>query len=60
MKKKTINLIFDPTKKLDRLVFMNSMASVVQILHTDPEVNVIQIQIAMGGKVKKYYDVKLK
>lgn len=59
MKAKSIALIFDPKKKLGRVDFMNSMANVLQILHTDGSVKTIEIQIAEGGKVKKTYPIKL-
>lgn len=58
--KKAIQLIFDPEKKLDRVQFMNTIASVVQILHTDKSVGTIEIQIAKAGKISKTYAIKLK
>ncbi len=59
MKSKSIQLLFDPKKKLSKLDFMNTIASVVQILHTDPEVGVIDIQISENKKIKHSFPIKL-
>ncbi len=32
-------------KKMAKLDFMNAMANVVQIVHTDPKVNIIRFQV---------------
>lgn len=52
-------MIFDPSKKLDRVAFMNAIAGVCQILNSDPTVKSVEIQIAENGKVKKSYPIKL-
>lgn len=57
--KKTITLQFDPTKKLKRVSFMNTIASVVQILHTDPTVGFIELQFYNKKTLKDSYKIKL-
>ena len=57
MKKKTITLMFDPKKKLQKVSFMNTLASVVQIMHTDPEVGYLDIQIYDKAKLKESFKI---
>ena len=58
-KDKSIAMIFDPAKKLKRIDFMNAIAGICQILHTDPTVKTIEIQISEKGKIKKTYPIKI-
>lgn len=53
---RTITLKIDPKKKMAKLDFMNAMANVVQIVHGDPQVNIIRFEIKGKGTV----DLKLK
>lgn len=53
---RTIELKIDPKKKMAKVDFMNAMANVVQIIHSDPVVDTIRFQIKGAGK----FDLKLK
>lgn len=59
MSVKNINLIFDPSKKMGRVDFMNSMAEVLRILHTDPKVKCVVISTFKNGKQDHSFTVKL-
>lgn len=50
MKKKTVKLIFDTSKKLGKTDFMNAMANVLQVMHTDPDARIIELEIRKGGR----------
>lgn len=63
-KKRSINLQFDPKKPIDRVNTMNALAEVCRILHTDPDVGTLSIQILGAGKdglkAKHTFEFKIK
>ena len=58
-KKRTITLQLDPSKNLKKVTFMNTIANVVQILHTDPLVGFIEFQIIEKKKLKQSFKIKV-
>lgn len=41
-------MMLDPKKKMNKVEFMNNIASVVQVLHSDPLVKELEIKIKSG------------
>lgn len=54
-----INLMLDVSKSIERVVFMNTIAEVCRILHTDPKVGILQVEIIQSKK-KHRFNFKIK
>lgn len=61
---KSICLIFDPAKSLDKVNLMNTLAQACQVLHSDPEIGRLSVHVlgaGRGGKTAKHmFDFKIK
>lgn len=61
-KQKSVCLILDPNKSLNKVNTMNMLAETCKVLHADPEIGTLSIHILGpdGKKAKHMFDFKLK